>query len=227
MLVQHNCNFFWTKSSLWPIQHVLFDNSFWPSDAMWWHRSGSALAQVMACTKPLSEPILPYYQLDPKEQTLVNFLSKLKHFHWRICVWKCHLPKWQPSCLSLNELRWSGIEPTRWGFWWQMAGISVSDFCLMRCDKVHLLDLWVRRHTLLLILANIKEGVYCTSAGELRTQLLIDYGFNTLRLRQIVAILQMTISNAFSWLKMYEFWLRFQWSLFLKFELIIFHHWFR
>ena len=24
-------------------------NSLWPSDAIWWHRSGSALAQVMAC----------------------------------------------------------------------------------------------------------------------------------------------------------------------------------
>ena len=24
-------------------------NSLWPSDAIWWHRSGSTLAQVMAC----------------------------------------------------------------------------------------------------------------------------------------------------------------------------------
>ena len=26
-------------------------NSLWPSDAIWWHRSGSTLAQVMACCR--------------------------------------------------------------------------------------------------------------------------------------------------------------------------------
>ena len=37
----------------------------------------------------------------------------------------------------------------------------------------------------------------------------------------------MTISSAFSWMKMYEFHLRFHWNLFLMFDLTIFHHWFR
>ena len=41
------------------------------------------------------------------------------------------------------------------------------------------------------------------------------------------AISQTTLSNAFSWMKMHEFRLRFHWSLFLKFELTIFQHWFR
>ena len=36
-----------------------------------------------------------------------------------------------------------------------------------------------------------------------------------------------TFSNEFSWMKMYEFCLRFHWSLFLRFELTIFQHWFR
>ena len=39
--------------------------------------------------------------------------------------------------------------------------------------------------------------------------------------------LQMTFSNAFSWMKIYEFWLKFHWSLFLRFQLTIYHHWFR
>ena len=30
------------------------------------------------------------------------------------------------------------------------------------------------------------------------------------------AIFQMTLSNAFSWMKMYEFWLKFHWRLFLR-----------
>ena len=41
------------------------------------------------------------------------------------------------------------------------------------------------------------------------------------------AILQMTFSNAFSWMKIYEFCLRLDWILFLGFELTIFQHWFR
>ena len=50
---------------------------------------------------------------------------------------------------------------------------------------------------------------------------------NTLRPRQMDAISQTTFSNAFSWMKMHEFRFRFHWSLFLRFELTIFQHWFR
>ena len=50
---------------------------------------------------------------------------------------------------------------------------------------------------------------------------------NTLRPRQMDAISQTTFSNAFSWMKMYEFRLKFHWSLFLRFQLTIFQHWFR
>ena len=41
------------------------------------------------------------------------------------------------------------------------------------------------------------------------------------------AILQTTFSNAFSWMKMFEFRLKFHWSLFLRFQSTIFQHWFR
>ena len=44
---------------------------------------------------------------------------------------------------------------------------------------------------------------------------------------EIDAILQTTFSNAFSWMKMYEFRLRFHWRLFLRVQLIIFQHWLR
>ena len=40
-------------------------------------------------------------------------------------------------------------------------------------------------------------------------------------------ISQTTFSNAFSWMEMHEFRLRFHWSLFLRFQLTIFQHWFR
>ena len=37
----------------------------------------------------------------------------------------------------------------------------------------------------------------------------------------------MTFSNTFSWMKTYEFRLRFHWSLFSRVQLTIFQHWFR
>ena len=40
-------------------------------------------------------------------------------------------------------------------------------------------------------------------------------------------IFQTTFSNAFSWMKMNEFRLRFHWSLFPRVKLTILHHWFR
>ena len=42
---------------------------------------------------------------------------------------------------------------------------------------------------------------------------------------KMAAISQMTFSNAFSLMKMYEFRLRFHWSLFLRFELTIIQQW--
>ena len=44
----------------------------------------ASLIQIMACclfgAKPLSDPMLPYCQLDPKEQISVEFYSKIKNF---------------------------------------------------------------------------------------------------------------------------------------------------
>ena len=44
---------------------------------------------------------------------------------------------------------------------------------------------------------------------------------------KMAAISQTTLSNAFSWMKMFEFRLKFHWSLFLRVQLTIFKHWFR
>ena len=44
---------------------------------------------------------------------------------------------------------------------------------------------------------------------------------------QMADIFQTTFSNAFSWMKIFEFWIIFHWSLFLRVQLTIFQHWFR
>ena len=50
---------------------------------------------------------------------------------------------------------------------------------------------------------------------------------NSLRPRQMDAISQTTFSNAFSWMTLFEFRLKFHWSLFPGVQLTIFQHWFR
>ena len=44
---------------------------------------------------------------------------------------------------------------------------------------------------------------------------------------QMAAIFQTTFSNAFPWMKLYEFRLKFHWILFPGVQLTIFQHWFR
>ena len=54
-------------------------------------------------TKPLSEPMLAYGQLEPWKQISVKFESEFYNFHLRKCIWKCCLPEWR-----LFEI-WIGI----------------------------------------------------------------------------------------------------------------------
>ena len=44
---------------------------------------------------------------------------------------------------------------------------------------------------------------------------------------KMAAIFQTTFSNAFSWMKMYKFRVRFHWNLFPRVQLTISQHWFR
>ena len=57
-------------------------NSLKPSDAYMLHWNKPSLAQIMAChlfgTKPLSETMVIFCQLDPKEQYSVKLKSKVK-----------------------------------------------------------------------------------------------------------------------------------------------------
>ena len=46
-------------------------------------------------------------------------------------------------------------------------------------------------------------------------------------LNKMVAVSLTTLSNAFSWMKMLGFWLKFHWSLFLGVQWITFRHWIR
>ena len=64
------------------------------------------LVQKIAChlfgAKPLSEPNLTYYQLDPWEHTSLKFLSKQNNFHSRKFILLS--AKWHPFRLGCNIL---------------------------------------------------------------------------------------------------------------------------
>ena len=79
------------------VSHLRLDhvNSSPPSTVYMRQWSGPALVQIIASrldgAKPLSEPILTYCQLNPKESISMKFYLKFKYFHSRKCVWTCRL----------------------------------------------------------------------------------------------------------------------------------------
>ena len=64
--------------------------------------------------------------------------------------------------------------------------------------------------------------IYCIVSPQMSILQLTHWGRD-----KMAATSQTTFSNAFSWVKMYEFGLKLHWSLFLGVQLTIFHHWVR
>ena len=62
---------------------------------------------------------------------------------------------------------------------------------------------------------------FMAEALSVREPLLTHWGQD-----KMAASFQTTLSNAFSWMKMLEFRLKFHWSLFIRIQLTIFQHWF-
>ena len=89
--VKSPCQYPWCLTELL-VQAI---NSSPPSAAYMCQCTVSTLVQIMACrlyvAKPLSEPMLDYYQLDTWEQSSVKFYSKYKIFHSWKCIWKYRL----------------------------------------------------------------------------------------------------------------------------------------
>ena len=72
------------------------------------------------------------------------------------------------------------------------------------------MEIWIARHCFVWV-----------------TKQLYELYVNSLRPRQMDAISPTTFSNAFSWMKMFEFRLKFHGSLFTRVQLTIFQHWFK
>ena len=95
-------------ASLLPVQGF---NSLWPSDAIWWHRSGSTLAQVMACW----HQAITWTNVD---------LSSVRSsdIHLRAISQETTQPSTFNICLKITYLRLQSNLPganelTRWTLW--------------------------------------------------------------------------------------------------------------
>ena len=64
------------------------------------------MTRHLAGTKPLSEPILEYCQLDPWEQTSVNASIEIYMFSFKIMHLNMLPGKWRPTCLCFSVLKY-------------------------------------------------------------------------------------------------------------------------
>ena len=108
-----------------------------------------------------------------------------------------------------------------WRYSWINADRRCSDY------------IWVNKYYIAYECAHYIRGLTALTCRNLATAIfefskrVIKFGdFNTLRPRQN-GRQYFTFLNAFSWMKIYIYQLKFHWSLFLSFELAIIQHWYR
>ena len=159
----------------------------------------------MACrlgsAQPLSEPILEYHLLETFSGiNLSEILSKIHTFSFKKMHLKMLSGKWQSFCLSLHELT-QNVKENYTMSDWRLKLLPVSLFVVRY--SIHQTCLGHVNH------ANISKP-------------LTHWGWD-----KMAAVSQTTLSNAFSWMKMSKFRLRFHSSLFLRVQLTITQHWFR
>ena len=167
-----------------------------------------ALVETMAWRptgdKPLSEPmiiILLTHVCITRPQWLktANMVSEIT-FQTR-CIWS--ISSTHPSSISLGKVCFSGYfvllpwKPSN-NTMWHFTYVSIHNPCFKS-----------RPNNIL-------------AAMCLPSPLLTHWGRD-----KMDAISQTTIWNEFSWMKVYNFCLKFHWSLFLRFELTIVQNWFR
>ena len=75
------------------------------------------------------------------------------------------------------------------------------------------------------LINRVSASMYVETKASCVTSV-ITFGVSVHIFNKIAANFLTTIPNAFSWMKVYKFQLRFHWSLFLRVKLTISQHWF-
>ena len=151
--------------------------------------------------KPLLEPMLDYCQLDSWEQISVKFETEFYHFHSRICIWNCLLPKWQPFSPggdALTSLECAVVLSPG------SANVTFNSFVVAQWPNMALLSI-------VIIGYNDLAPIQCRAITTTNAQ---DAGNIThWGLNKMAIILQTTLSNTFSQKEISVFWLKFHLSL--------------
>ena len=124
------------------------------------------------------------------------------------------------NCLALLSTSAGCLGPVfSWG--WNLKGLGKFQFPLLMISVTQHLWNYIHQHGpitafwLMFSTFFIQQILPCHRP-------LTHWGWD-----KMAAIFQPPFSSAFSSMKMYEFLLKFHWSLFLGVQLAIFHHWFR
>ena len=171
--------------------------------------------------------------------------------YWRILsICPCWF-RWWRCALNQQTITWISVDKVLWRKWynklktrklpWYCSFIieyidKILAILFMFCRKTFHMneEIWRENDMLLIVwfyhnsfkmnaIIWTNDGlVYWCTYASLCLNELTHWGRD-----KMDAISQKTFSSAFSWLKMFEFQLKFHWSLFLGAQLAIFQHWFR
>ena len=100
--------------------------------------------------------------------------------------------------------------------WFNTSNLSASALWSVKDDRIYHCDL--KRRFIFVQEMATASGL----AGPADGSILSHWGRD-----RMAAISETTVSSAFSWMKTFEFQIKFHWSFFLKGQLTIFQHWFR
>ena len=185
--------------------------------------SGVFLFCVCVCALVFIVPLflvrLLHVQLCQKKSWILNLYASfgLSEFtmQWSEHFQGTRMSSWKHRSSCLFD-PWPGLWQKYWSkedkmiYHWKQAGkITWGGFLH---DPFHKTGLVYKQF-------DVTKSVKDTS---LMTSLLTHWGWDNM-----AAILQTTHSTAFSWINMLKFQLKFHYSLFLRFQLTIFQHWFR
>ena len=140
------------------------------------------------------------------------------HFWWHL--------RWTQAIGKMNEWKVTTLLQLRWKMTqiccvWKIFGVKV-DRLTNCCVKIYVWTITLKHWHQVMIIISLWIRFNSRILLDQWDWLLTHWGRD-----KMAAIFQTTIANAFSWMKMYEFRLRFHWILFPGVQLTIFQHWFR
>ena len=161
---------------------------------------------------------------------IVSCCQFISYITWPIPLraWECHVSSFKLLGFTFTyagNVKWnmpdlSGKITFRemFGRWCQTRRNSFTFSC-KQC--FHICKEYEMNHTGSLSYYHISGNVQKMISG------VVDYFLFQLINTLSPLFFHTTFSNAFSWMKMYQFRLRFHWNLFLRVQLTISQHWFR